>query len=235
VSKQRLDASVHRLLALKQRLGLFARRTVPLDGIMRSVGSRELQQMAEDIAVRSLTLVRDTAGRVATWRRTRGRLALVVYADELNSGAGQHLAQLLRLGGDTVSFFRLWPMSGPASYDTARAVIAREPRVAFVANVRPLSGRGTIVLPDSLARVIMAVDSIKPSILVSLGSPYLLNQAPTVGSYLIAWSGARVSERAVALALLGRVPIAGRLPVRLPAGYAAGHGLVLSDTAPAAR
>jgi beta-N-acetylhexosaminidase len=235
VTPERLDRSVRRILEIKHRLGLFRRRTVPLDTVMTVVGRREFLRAAEDLAVRSLTLVRDSTGTLAAWRRTRGRLALIVYADELNSSAGAHLTQLLRQGGDTVSFFRLWPMSGPLSYDSARAVIAREPRVAFVANVRPISGRGTIVLPDSLARLVMAVDSAKPSLLVSLGSPYLLAQAPTVKSFLIAWSGARVSERAVALALLGRVPITGRLPVRLPAGYAVGHGIALSDTTAGAR
>lgn len=235
VTPERLDRSVRRILEIKHRLGLFHRRTVPLDTVMTVVGRREFLRSAEDLAVRSLTLVRDSTGTLAAWRRTRGRLALIVYADELNSSAGAHLTQLLRQGGDTVSFFRLWPMSGPLSYDSARAVIARERRVAFVANVRPISGRGTIALPDSFARLVMAVDSTKPSVLVSLGSPYLLAQTPTVKSFLIAWSGARVSERAVALALLGRVPITGRLPVRLPAGYAVGHGLVLSDTTAGAR
>ncbi|MGH7701147.1 MAG: glycoside hydrolase family 3 N-terminal domain-containing protein, partial [Gemmatimonadales bacterium] len=230
VPAARLDASVRRILEIKRDLGLFRDRFVPLARIMRAVGGRDLQRQAEDLAVRALTLVRDSTGVLASWRDTRGRLALVVYADELNSGAGQHLAQQLRAGGDTVSFFRLWPMSGPLSYDSARAVIAREPRAAFVANVRPLSGRGYIALPDSLARLIMATDSAKTTVLVSLGSPYLLNQTPTVRSYLIAWSGARVSERAVALALQGRVPITGRLPVRLPSGYAVGHGIVLGDT-----
>ena len=235
VTAERLDVSVRRILETKHRLGLFRRRTVPLDTVMTVVGRREFQRTAEDLAVRSLTLVRDSIGTLAGWRRTRGRLAMIVYADELNTSAGAHLTQLLRLGGDTVSVFRLWPMSGPQSYDSARAVIAREPRVAFVANVRPISGRGTIVLPDSLARLVTAVDSTKPTLLVSLGSPYLLNQTPTVKSFLIAWSGARVSERAVALALLGRVPISGRLPVRLPAGYAVGHGILVSDTTAGAR
>lgn len=234
VSRERLEASVRRILDLKRRLGVFQRRTVPLDGIMRVVGRREFQRAAEDLAARSLTLVRDSTDVLRTWRGTRGRTALIVYADELNSFAGQYMAQLLRQGGDAVNYFRLWPMSGPASYDSARAVIAREPRVAFVANVRPLSGRGTIALPDSLARLIAAVDSAKPTVLVSLGSPYLLNQVPSARSFLIAWSGARVSERAVALALLGRIPITGRLPVRLPAGYGVGHGVVLADSTPAA-
>jgi beta-N-acetylhexosaminidase len=231
ISRQRLDASVRRILELKQRVKLFERRIVPLESIMDVVGRRELQRQAEDLAVRSLTLVKDSTGILAGWRRARGRMALIVYADELNSSAGQHLAQVLRQGGDTVSFFRLWPMSGGLSYDSARAVIAREPRVTFAANVRPLSWRGTITIPDSLAWLITTTDAAKPTVLVSLGSPYLLQQAPSVKSFVIAWSGARVSERAVALALQGRVPIRGRLPVQLPPLYRLGHGLSIGETA----
>jgi hypothetical protein len=69
-------------------------------------------------------------------------------------------------------------------------------------------------------------------VLVSLGSPYLLSQTPTVKSYLIAWSGVRTSERAVALALLGRVPITGRLPIRIPPDYPIGFGVVVSSVQP---
>ncbi len=226
----RLDASVRRVLAVKQRLGLFVERRVALDLIPLTVGARRFQDAADDLAVRALTLVRDTAGALRALRRTRTRLTLIAYADELNSGAGQRMAEVLRAGGDTVEYFRLWPMSGPLSYDSARAAIARAPRVVFAANVRPLSWRGFIALPDSLARLVAATDSLKPTVLVSLGSPYLLNQTPTAKSYLIAWSGARAAERAAALALLGRVAITGRLPIRLPPAYPIGHGLVVGDT-----
>src|SRR5206468_8857538 len=132
----------------------------------------------------------------------------------------------------SVEYFRLWPMSGTLSYDSARAVIARAPATVFAANVRPLSGRGTIALPDSLAALISATDSTRPTVLVSLGSPYLLTQAPTVKSYLIAWSGVRASERAVALALLGKVPITGRLPISLPPAYRIGAGVIVPDAHP---
>src|SRR5436309_14635840 len=107
-------------------------------------------------------------------------------------------------------------MSGPLSYDSARAVIGRAPVTVFVANVRPISWKGNIALPDSLAQLITATDAARPTVLVSLGSPYLLNQTPPVRSYLIAWSGVRASARAVALALLGRVPIGGPRPTPTP-------------------
>jgi beta-N-acetylhexosaminidase len=232
ITRGRLDQSVRRLLEIKQRLGLFARRTVPLDSIMLTVGGKGWQDAANDIAARALTLVRDAGGRLHALRARRSRIAVIAYADELNGGAGQYLTDLLHKGGDTVEYFRLWPMSGPLSYDSARAVIARSPATVFVANVRPLSGRGTIALPDSLAQLISATDAARPTVLVSLGSPYLLSQAPTVKSYLIAWSGVRASERAVALALLGRLPITGHLPIRIPPDYAVGWGVQVPDARP---
>jgi beta-N-acetylhexosaminidase len=230
ISPERLDASVRRVLAAKQRLGLFAQRTVPLDSIMRIVGSKAFLDRADDLAVRSLTLVRDTAGTLRQLRATRSRITLIAYADEANSTVGQRMLELLRQGGDTVSFFRLWPMSGPASYDSARAAIARSPTVVFATNVRPISWKGNIALPDSMARLITVTDSVKPTVLVSLGSPYLLHQTPSVKSYLIAWSGVRAAERAAGRALLGWSPIGGTLPIRIPPGYAIGHGIMLPDS-----
>ena len=226
----RLDASVRRVLDIKRGLGLFERRTVPLDSIARIVGSKTFQDAADGIAQRSLTLVRDTAGTIARLRNTRSRMAVIAYGDELNSYVGQRMLELLRAGGDTVGFFRLWPMSGSASYDTARVVIGRAPTVIFAMNVRPIAAKGSIALPDSLARLISITDSVKPTVLVSLGSPYLLNQTPTVKSYLIAWSGVRPAERAAARALLGWSPVRGKLPIRIPPSYSIGHGLVIADS-----
>src|SRR2546425_8683539 len=53
VAPERLDASVRRALEVKRGLGLFARRTVPLDSLMAVVGARRLRDKARDIAVRA--------------------------------------------------------------------------------------------------------------------------------------------------------------------------------------
>ena len=225
----RLTASVRRMLEIKRRLGLFEHRTVPLDQIMNIVGTRRLTDQADDIAVRSLTLLRDTAGTLRRLRGAKTRLALIAYSDEGNGGVGTRMAEILRLNGDTVDYFRLWPMSGTLSYDSARTVIARNGTVIFAANVKPISARGTIALPDSLTRLVMVTDSAKPTVLVSFGSPYLLDQAPSIKSYLVAWSGVRACERAAARAILGFSPVSGHLPIRVPP-YPIGDGVVIPDS-----
>ena len=58
-----------RVLDIKRGLGLFERRTVALDSIPLIVGSKAFQDAADDIAQRSLTLVRDSAGTVARLRQ----------------------------------------------------------------------------------------------------------------------------------------------------------------------
>src|SRR5438552_3807250 len=113
---------------------------------------------------------------------------------------------------------------------TARVVIGRAPTVIFAMNVRPIAAKGSIALPDSLARLITITDAVKPTVLVSLGSPYLLNQTPSVKSYLIAWSGVRAAERAAARSLLGWSPVRGKLPIRIPPAYPIGYGLTVSDS-----
>jgi hypothetical protein len=51
-----------------------------------------------------------------------------------------------------------------------------------------------------------------------------------VKSYLIAWSGVRAAERAVARALLGLSPVRGRLPIRIPPAYPLGSGIMMPDS-----
>ena len=74
VSEARLDRSVRRVLALKQRLGLFERRTVPLDSVSANVGSAAHWQVARDVAARSVVLLKDSArsARRAPPRRRAG-------------------------------------------------------------------------------------------------------------------------------------------------------------------
>lgn len=228
ISEQRLDRSVRRVLRLKADLGLFARRTVPLDSVMAVVGRRAHQDVADDIARRALTLVQ--RGRLDDLRATRGRVALVIYAEETNLTFGHLLVRELRTLGDTVTMFRIYPASGALSYDSARAIIADAPRTIFASSVRPIAWRGHVALPDSLADLILETDATRTTVLVSFGSPYLLGQLPAYdGAYLIAWSASLATERAVAHALAGGAPIIGRLPITLSPEHPRGFGIRITQ------
>ena len=230
-TQARLDQSVRRVLKLKEKAGLFRRRTVPLDRVMDLVGTEAFRDTARAIAARSIVLVSDQGGALDSVRRRRGNRSVVIYGDELNPTAGNTLVSELRLRGDSITTFRLSPSSGPASYDSARAAIARAPVAIFAVAVRAFAGRGTIGMPEMLASLADSTARRLPTILVSLGSPYVGAQVPNLGTYLLGWASNPNTEWAVANAL-GGAAISGRTPVPIPPGTPLGAGLSVPALAP---
>ncbi len=228
ITEERLNESVARLLRIKAGLGLFTRRTVSLDSVPLVVGRRAFQDVANDIAQRALTLVR--RGPIDAFRAEHRPLAVITYAEETNLTFGNRLVSELRRLGASVTTFRLYPASGTLSYDSARAVIDRAERALFASSVRPIAWRGHVALPDSLADLVTRTATRTPTMLASLGSPYLLNQLPDfAGGYLIGWSANDATERATGRALAGDVPITGRLPISLSPAYPRGSGIRIVD------
>ncbi len=224
ISEARLNQSVRRILLLKQGLGLFERRSVVLDSVPAVVGRAEFLALARDIAARSIVLARDSGGAVDSLRAAPRSLTLVAYGDDTNSSAGNATAAELRTLGHKVKVFRLAPASGPASYDSAHVALAANPMAVFAVAVRASAGRGSIGMPAALAALADSSATVRPTILLSLGSPYIVSQTPRVGSYVLAWAANPVSEQAAARALSGAA-IIGHLPIRIPPDQAVGGGL----------
>ncbi|MGH7497583.1 MAG: hypothetical protein ACREL3_01895, partial [Gemmatimonadales bacterium] len=103
--------------------------------------------------------------------------------------------------------------------------IARNPVTIFAAAGKPAAACGTVGLNPEFAALIGATARARPTILVSLGNPYIISQLPEVGSYLIGWCSNPATEQAVARALAGAAPITGRLPISLPPDYPRGWGV----------
>jgi beta-N-acetylhexosaminidase len=224
-SLERLNRSVRRVLELKRQLGLFTRRSVALDSVPTIVGRAEFRERAREMAARSIVMVKDVNGTVHNLRTTRPALTLVTYGEEENRAVGNALALELRGRGYATSVFKLWPASGIASYDSAAAAIERSPLAIFAISDKPTDRRGTIGIPQAVIDLIGATARNRPTILVSLGNPYLISELPEVGSYLIGWRSNSITEQAVARALTGATSITGRLPISIPPDYARGWGL----------
>jgi hypothetical protein len=212
---------------MKRQAGLFTRRTVPLDQIMDEVGTAAHQASAREVTARSLVLVRDAGGVLASLRAKPQPVSLLTYADDPASTLGATLGAALRAEGYTVTAFRLWPSSGPASYDSARVALAAAPVAVVAASIRVSAWSGSISLPPQVAALVNANAQRQPTVLVSFGSPYLLTQAPGVQGYLLAWAGRTINEQAVAAALTGTAEISGRLPIPLDSSTPIGTGLSL--------
>jgi CubicO group peptidase (beta-lactamase class C family) len=92
--------------------------------------------------------------------------------------------------------------------------------------VRVVPSKGTVQISPSHARLLERLAAAgRPVIVLSFGSPYLLQQFPKIPVYIAAYGGAESSQRAAVGALFGEYAVRGKLPVSLPELYAYGYGL----------
>jgi beta-N-acetylhexosaminidase len=188
------------------------------------VGDTANAAVARRIAERAVVLVKDSL-RAVPLRAPRGRVLSVTYARRSDLGAGvafnaEVRRQFATLRQEYVSaddpepnYSRILAAADSADVTivgsyvniTSESATAGAPR-AFIDFVRALQARGA-----------------RP-VIVTLGTPYLLQQVPDVPAYMIAWGPAPVSQQAAARALLGSIPITARLPIRIPPVAAIGAG-----------
>jgi len=220
----RLDRSVRKILELKGRMGLFARREVDIAAIPNVVGSASFKRIARDITERSIVLLKDSLGTVDSLRAGARRIAVVTVADG-STTLGATLASELRRAGHTVTSAAL--PTDPAPRDLARAdsVIADADVLVLATSVRWGSYRGTIGLAPVTAALLTDLAARKRSVLISFGSPYIIAQVPTASSFMIGWSNTAVVELSISGALTGRLAITGKSPTPVPPGYPIHAGL----------
>jgi beta-N-acetylhexosaminidase len=233
VASERIDASVRRILEAKAKAGLHRDRLVDLEGVDRIVGVRAHTRLARDIADRSLTLVRDRARLVPLGPDVQ-RILIVSYTERVNPVASRTFVSALAgrtgpsgAGPDRhVTTARVDERTTPAEWEALRHQADSADVVIATAEITPREFAGTVDPAGMFAAWIEALASDgAPVIAVSFGTPYLLNSFPSVPSYLLAWGGADVSQQAAAAAILGLVPITGRLPISLPPHHGLGTGL----------
>lgn len=221
IPQARVDASVRRLLEHKLRVGVIQRPVVSLEALRDTVGALEHRKLAQEIAQKAITLVRDRDVLVPL---ARGAPTLVLtYAPEADIGAGRAFAATLRtaLGAGTRTQ-RIGARTPRAELDS----LGRgADRVVFSTHGRTIEGEGKLAVAPQVAQWLDSVAAVRPVTLVSHGNPYVIRQFRNIGTYAMAFGTGSVVETAAALAVTGQRPISGRSPISLPGFYARGDGL----------
>lgn len=225
-TEARVNASVRRILLLKDRLGLRRERTVPLERVRAVVGDSAHVALAQTIADRAVVLGRDPGSLVpvATGPRAR-RVRSVTYARRAELGAGTAFnAELRRLGVPLSPTYVNADDSLPnlvpflSTVDSADMVV-----VGSYVNIS--STTASAGAPPAFAELMQGVRArTSRVILVAFGSPYALLQAPEVPTYLVSWGGLAASQRAAARGLTGEIAITATLPISIPPLLAIGAG-----------
>jgi beta-N-acetylhexosaminidase len=224
ISAARIDSSARRMLEAKARAGVWRERLVDIDGVRRTVGTSANWAIADEIARRAITLIRDSAGLVPLAGTAR-RVAVVTYAPESELRAGRAFAGAFRAAVPNARIVRIAPRSGRGELDSLTASLASFDAVVVTTHVRTIEGAGRFAVAPLVAQWIDSIATRTKVVVVAHGNPYVIRQFPRVGSYVAAYGVGDALERASARAVLGLAPITGTSPISLPGFFARGQGL----------
>jgi beta-N-acetylhexosaminidase len=225
LTESRIDMSVRRILAAKAALELRDGAQVDLASLDAQLATIEHERWARAVAERSITLVRGEAGSLPMALAGRRVLALI-YDDRAGHRWGAAFEEALAEGGARVTTMRLSRRSGAAELERARRLAATSDVTLIASFSRALPWKGNLGLPPEIAALINELAAAGAPVL-SFGDPYLLRQLTASRTYMLAWSEMDASQRAAARALMGEIPITGRLPIDLSSNYRIGHGLMV--------
>jgi beta-N-acetylhexosaminidase len=229
ISEDRLNESVKRLLIAKYELGLVEKRLVAVDEIDKSVAGKETRELAEEIAAKAITLVRNEE-QTLPLKKSQSKSSVFVLA--VTNGDDRYFVantflQTLRQNGINFDAAVLDERSSEAELKNALAKAGKAELV-----IAPLYGRvrtgsaRSVGLPESSEKLLrQLLDENKKVVGISFGNPYLLQEFPKMKTYLVAYGDMASLQRAAARSILGQQEIQGRLPINLPGLVPIGTGL----------
>jgi len=223
LTETRIDESVERILRAKSRV---KKPRPDLDRIFTSLDRPDHRAVAEQIAARAITLVRE-APQALPVNRDAKMVEIVIgdFAEAIPPVAAldRELRSRMRLAPTRFLLDRNSDDSDGAKVVEA-AANADIVLVAFTVRVR--SGQGKVGVPAVARDVLQKLDSLgRPMVAVSFGNPYLLREVPFIKTYLAAYGVQPVMQVAAVRALFGETPISGKLPVTIPGLHLRGHGV----------
>lgn len=226
--EERINRSVRRVLAMKGMFGLRRNRFVDLEHVRNVVADTQHVALASQIAERGIVLAKDEKRSVPLRREAQlPKIYALTYARRADLGAGVAFNGYLRSRSLAVES-DVVISDDPGTGFTRALEKARGADIVIVSNyVNVTSETSTASVASAFAdfvRELARERSGNGLVVVTFGTPYLLQQIPDAPAYMIAWGGHVASQRAAARALLGEIDITATLPISIPPLLSIGVG-----------
>ena len=226
VAREQIHAAVRRILSAKVELGLHEERKVAVEKIMTAVAAPASQQIAEKIAGEALTLLENDGKTFPLRAQPPKKIFMLVISNALQAGDGAYLQECLNHRGHQIETLSFLHEPTPSVLEHAQAQ-CREADIVLVTMYLSVGAwKGAMRIPDSAYEFMNAARAMnKPMLAASFGDPYVFEHLPAMSASLCAYNGGRMMEGLVARALMGELPLRGKLPVTIPGRFAFGEGL----------
>jgi beta-N-acetylhexosaminidase len=241
ISEERINKSVTRILNLKQWTGLNKHRFVDVEKISDVVEIPEHLDLAKDIARKSITVLKNDNILPLGINGEKNILTVFIsdvedYRTEINrpgvsatsERVGDYFNSILRKTSFNITSVRIDPSTNAMAIDSI-VNLAKDADVVLVPVFsKGRSGSGKFGLPNTIVSTIERIlGENKSSVLIAMGSPYVLSEFPDAKAYVCSYSDAECATEATLEVLCGIKPASGRLPVTIPGLFPYGSGISL--------
>ncbi len=224
ISPERLNEAITRILALKAKWKLpekkAAETLVPGEENLSIFREKKGAALAEEIADKSITLVKDTQHLLPINPEKQKRIYLVALGDEPNyhngkGGYAEYFAQKLEEKGFQVKRYN--PDEKPYEYGSGKmeAFLKKYDMVIYFANVttRNNDSAARISWPGERRDTVPCMMNELPILMVSVDNPYHLVDAPRIRTYVNAYTSSEVVIDKLVEKLLGESEFQGVSPI----------------------
>jgi beta-N-acetylhexosaminidase len=169
--------------------------------------------------------VREQAGSLPIKKGTRVVIVTVSDFPEIGSPLPDFEREVRRRLTAPPQTFEIDSRTSAESIGPIVAAAQNADAVILAMAVRTRSGSGLIATPEPARKLLADLALRVPTIAVSFGTPYLLREIPSVGTYVCAYGIQPVMQVAAVHALFGEAPVSGKLPVTIPGLAPRGTGI----------
>jgi beta-N-acetylhexosaminidase len=242
IPESRIDESVRKILQMKASVGLDKSRFVDVEEAAKAVNRSEDMDFAQHIADEAVTLVRDNKrilplrssiplsagiGKQVTESQAKHRLVVILLGEVLTGTDGQGFEKAVKARRPDADVFHFDNRTGEAAGAQILKAVKEAEQVVLavyvthlqvrhiVAEGKLLSSFGPLGPSGHLLEQVLATAAEK-TVVVDLGSPYLIVNYPEIQTYVCTYAMPPTSELSAVKAIFGEIHNHARLPVTLP-------------------
>lgn len=222
LSKKRLDKAVMRILGLKASLGLHKKNNlVDLEKAKEAINKLEHKKIAQEVAKKSITLVKEEKGvlpispekyrRILLYKKEGGVSAV---GGGIKQGACDKFVSLLKDKGFGVDVFT--PSGGwEGMAKPVKEIINNYDLIIYLVSLATKSNQTTVRIEwaEPMGADVPTYILDVPTIMISLENPYHLLDAPRVKTYINTYGGSDEVLEELLKKLMGEEPFLGVSPV----------------------
>lgn len=240
IPESRIDESVRKILEIKVAVGLDKNRFVDLDQVAGLASKPEDIAFAQEVADNAVTLVRDNAkllplkSNISSAKSADAgnsvlgqKMVAVILGEPLEEKNGQEFEREMKARRPDAAIFRFDGRFSASMVTQVMEAIAGADQVVLASYVINRAAKQTVVdgihksyfgLPGLAGRLFQEIVTKYPqkTAVISLGSPYLIENFPQIQTYICTYAMAPTSEISVVKALFGEIQNHAKLPVTLP-------------------